>query len=203
LLLYWLLGWGEVMWMEAIPVWLIQKPEDGGLGFGTDGIGTVFSIVAIIVIIYNILLYAKISTIVGGPLYMYRYSAAIYMVLISITPFINAFTFLSAIWVKIIIIIHFSFLDIVGSSLFTSVFQLIANAVPKSQLGSLNGVSQSGVALMRSFSPVISTTLISWTLTNGLPFPLDYHFTFFILSLNVLIYLCISFVTPKSINNRI
>jgi MFS family permease len=56
---------------------------------------------------------------------------------------------------------------------------LIANGTRKSQLGALNGVAQSGVALMRATGPVLAGTFFAWSIEPSRNFP---YFVFLVMA---------------------
>ncbi|EDR23601.1 hypothetical protein EDI_305060 [Entamoeba dispar SAW760] len=81
---------------------------------------------------------------------------------------------------------------------FASVMAMIANSVTSDLLGTLNGLSQSLVALFRLFAPLISSPLIAWSFTQKFPF--NAHFTFFVMAVVPLINFLLLLLIPKSIN---
>jgi hypothetical protein len=63
-------------------------------------------------------------------------------------------------------------------------------------VGLVNGVAQCLACSARAVGPALGGTLWSWSLLNGLPFPLDYHFIFlFLASLSVLAFLQARFIS--------
>ncbi len=77
---------------------------------------------------------------------------------------------------------------------------LVANSTRKSQLGTLNGVAQSGVALMRATGPILGGIVFAWSLEPGHVFPLDVFCAFFLMAFCTLLLLCYSFLLPMELN---
>jgi apolipoprotein N-acyltransferase len=67
-------------------------------------------------------------------------------------------------------------------------------------MGTVNGYGQSLVAMLRLFGPFSGSSLLSWSITNGLGFPLDHHFMFYVVSALLLLILGLSFLLPTTIN---
>jgi hypothetical protein len=67
-------------------------------------------------------------------------------------------------------------------------------------MGTVNGYGQSLVAMLRLFGPFSGSSLLSWSLTNNLGFPFDYHFMFFVVSSLLMLLLGLSFLLPNTIN---
>ncbi len=77
---------------------------------------------------------------------------------------------------------------------------LIANATRKSQLGALNGVAQSGVALMRATGPVLAGTLFAWSIEPGRSFPFNSFFIFLVMAVLTLFLFGFSLVLPAELD---
>jgi len=56
----------------------------------------------------------------------------------------------------------------------------INSVVQQEMLGSANGMALSIVALIRSLGPLTAGTLFGWSLNNGLGFPFNYYFAYFL-----------------------
>jgi hypothetical protein len=85
---------------------------------------------------------------------------------------------------------------------FTCLMVMINNSAVIKVRGSVNGISQSLVALSRALGPTVGSLLFAWSENNGLPWPLNYHLVFmlcFIASIGLVLF---SFVLPKSIEKK-
>jgi MFS family permease len=85
---------------------------------------------------------------------------------------------------------------------FVSLFILIGNSSLPETRGSVNGISQSLVAIGRSVGPVLGSILFAWSESNGRGWPLDYHFVFNLCAVFGILLIFISFLLPKSIEKK-
>lgn len=83
---------------------------------------------------------------------------------------------------------------------FAPVLVLIANATRKSQLGALNGVAQSGVALVRAAGPVLAGTLFAWSIEPGRSFPFNSFFVFIVMAFLTLLLFFYSFLLSPELD---
>lgn len=74
---------------------------------------------------------------------------------------------------------------------------MINNAAPKNKMGAANGTAQTFEAFCRGIGPIIAGGLYSWSLSNALPYPFDFHFVGNFMALLALVAFCISFVPNK------
>lgn len=86
------------------------------------------------------------------------------------------------------------------STAFASVMTLIANSVCKAQLGEVNGIAQTGVALVRSMGPAIGAPLFAWSVSNGRPFPFNVWLCFLFQAVLLCGVLAFSFWLSPSLN---
>jgi MFS family permease len=79
---------------------------------------------------------------------------------------------------------------------------MVSNSITSESRGALNGTGQTLGSLGRMLGPVYAGIIFSWSLENGLPFPVDYHFLFLLLGLTVFIIFLVSLLVPTSIDQR-
>eukprot|EP00936_MAST-01D_sp_MAST-1D-sp1_P002168 g2168.t1 len=71
-----------------------------------------------------------------------------------------------------------SIVQLIQSSMFTANFSIINNSVVTAKRGSVNGLAMGIASLFKATGPMGGTALFAWSLTNGLPSPLDVHFCY-------------------------
>ena len=71
-----------------------------------------------------------------------------------------------------------SAVQLIQSSMFTANFSIINNSVVTAQRGSVNGLAMGIASFFKATGPMAGTALFAWSLTNGLPSPLDVHFCY-------------------------
>ncbi|XP_070559102.1 uncharacterized protein [Ptychodera flava] len=85
---------------------------------------------------------------------------------------------------------------------FVSSTIIIGNSCLPKDKGTVYGVAQSMTAAFRSLGPPAGGNFFAWTEDNGLPWPLDYHLTFYLLFVLLNVGCGICFLLPNSINKK-
>ncbi|XP_066285071.1 uncharacterized protein [Branchiostoma lanceolatum] len=99
------------------------------------------------------------------------------------------------------VVVFTTALVIVGRvSSFTAIMVMVGNSAMPYFRGTVNGISQSLVALARLLGPIVGGNLFAWTTENGLPWPLNFHLAFYLAALVNVIILCLTLTLPDSIN---
>eukprot|EP01080_Neovahlkampfia_damariscottae_P007124 gene7124-11287_t len=84
-----------------------------------------------------------------------------------------------------------------NSMMFTSAILMVNNCVPKEDLGKLNGIAQSFVALTRAIGPSIATPIFALSISNNMPYPFDVHLIFYLAAFISLIVFPLTFLLPN------
>ena len=88
-----------------------------------------------------------------------------------------------------------------GPSLFAA-SALLANNASAKNVGAVNGLLTSCMALVRAVGPAIGGTVLSWSQGNGLPWPFDYHFVFNVMGVLLLGLVFMAYVLPTNADIR-
>ena len=83
--------------------------------------------------------------------------------------------------------------------MFAPIMAMISNSVTPDRMGTMNGLGQSIVSILRVLAPLIGSPLIAWSFGNTFPF--DVHFPFFVLGGCSLGMFLIMLLFPKSLNS--
>ena len=86
---------------------------------------------------------------------------------------------------------------------YTSIFVIISNVVSSRDMGKANGMGQSAASLARGVGPALASVAFAWSLTNGLPFPLNSYFIYLVIVTLAVTTLAISATLPKSVNRSV
>jgi hypothetical protein len=191
--LYTLLAFVYIVHNEVFSLWVIVPVDKGGLGFHTGQIGLLLGIGGGVLIVFQTFIYPfavrKIGVVrafqigtFGGTFIFFLYPLT--------SNFADTGDNINWIlWTSLILVIAVK--TCCGGFSFSSIFVLVSNCAPGSQAGAANGLNQSSAALARAVGPAIGGALFAWSNENGLPFPLDYHLVFNMLSLiSFVIFLC-------------
>ncbi|XP_006819021.1 uncharacterized protein LOC102803972, partial [Saccoglossus kowalevskii] len=104
------------------------------------------------------------------------------------------------VWAVLVVFITAS--TISRMTAFVSMNVLVGNACLAKDKGTVYGVAQSLTALVRSTAPAVGGNIFAWSEHNDLPWPFDYHLTFYLLSV-ILIFTCfVSCLLPTSVNKK-
>eukprot|EP00058_Branchiostoma_floridae_P009004 XP_002594492.1 hypothetical protein BRAFLDRAFT_124963 [Branchiostoma floridae] len=102
------------------------------------------------------------------------------------------------VWAVVVFTTAFGIVGRVSS--FTAIMVMVGNSAMPYFRGTVNGISQSFVALARLLGPIVGGNLFAWTTENGLPWPLNFHLVFYLAVLIDVIILCLTLLLPDSIN---
>jgi MFS family permease len=190
-LAYVFLGFVFVLYEEAMPLFLAAT--NGGMGMMTAQIGLFQSILGGVFLVTTFF-YRYIPERIGL-LKTHRLGLLMSVPLMVVTP-LTAWVVkqpTAVVWTVMVVLcvawgitgacVSFRFLfslkSFADNLSFAPIMVLIANGTRKSQLGALNGVAQSGVALMRATGPVLAGTLFAWSIEPSRNFP---YFVFLIMA---------------------
>ncbi|BFU24680.1 transporter, major facilitator family protein [Entamoeba histolytica HM-1:IMSS-B] len=194
---YSIISVGAAMLLTVIPLLMMASIEVGGFGWETSQIGT-FNMISAVGIICTQLFIYRPTVKLFGPLWTNRIGSLGNLILYNIPPCIYYLYPYGNVALWIGLGAFGIMVNITTQFCFASVMAMIANSVKNDLLGTLNGLSQSLVALFRLFAPLISSPLIAWSFTQKFPF--NAHFTFFVLAVIPFINFLLLLLIPKSIN---
>jgi sugar phosphate permease len=199
-LCYAILGFLWVIFEEVFPLWSINDVQYGGIGFTQSDIGIIQSIGGVFTLLFQIFMYpvlAKRWSVLGT----FRYGILIGLPGFLLMPEVVFLVGMPS-WVLYAVMVFLIILLQASSEMtFVSVFILISNSAHPHNMGAVNGLGQSLVSMLRTFGPFTGSAVLSWSMTNGLYFPLDDHLMFIIVSLLLLVIFGLSFLLPTSINH--
>ncbi|KAJ9056615.1 hypothetical protein DSO57_1031170 [Entomophthora muscae] len=173
----------QVMCEELFPFWASTAVKDGGLGFNSSDIGMLGSIMGAVLVLIQMFVFVKLKERFGT-LNLLCGGYLLYVPLYFCMPLVRTVlvgNHLQLAWALLLLLNAIkTFCSVLG---FTTTNILLPESCPnKATLGTINGISNSLASLMRGIGPYICGVVYSWSLSSNLPFPLDYHFTFFLIS---------------------
>ena len=182
---------------ELMPLWLVLKVEDGGLGFVQRQIGIMNAISFVFLLLWSLIFVPRIINRYGC-VSTFRCCVIIGALPIVLTPAVNYVASYRALtWLCLIFVYvwrHSCF-----QAVFASLTMMGNNSVSQSNRGRLNGISQSGVSLTRAIGPVVGTSLFSLSLSVNV-FPMNVYFMYFVLTVIYLSLYLWTIKLPKTIN---
>ncbi|GAA5798147.1 hypothetical protein HPULCUR_003547 [Helicostylum pulchrum] len=82
---------------------------------------------------------------------------------------------------------------------FTGLTIMVSTSATSEVLGTVNGISQSCLSLVRALAPTLGGTLWSYSLKDGNSFPFDHHFVYYLIGIMAGISFIFSFLIPNSV----
>ena len=198
--LYTIISFVYIQFDELFALWSRLPIQEGGLEFDSSTMGKAYSIGGISLFVYQMFLFSPIERYLGT---LRTFQTGL---LFSLPAFILLPTAslvrenTNLVWA--IIGISHILRACAGVQAFTAVFLMVNNSITAESRGGLNGLGQTLGSLGRMAGPVFAGILFSWSLENGMRFPLDYHFVFILLSMVVFGAFLLSLIMDRSIDQR-
>jgi len=203
-------GFSSCAYSEVFPLWTLLPVSQGGLGFSSDDIGTASTIGGITILMFNLLLYFRIVGKIGL-VRTFRYGSLLLVFIYMCYPEVPNFTISGKHYPdQFFLPPQFAMWMLLGFCLvsfwcarqmqFTSITQLVSNSILPNQMGAVNGMAQSLIALTRLFAPPMASTMLAWSVTHGNGFLVSTRFVFYFLSITSVLTWVLSFWLPISLN---
>ena len=157
------------------PLWCLAPVESGGLAVGTGTIGAVGAATGVALALYQFCVFSRISR-QFALVDIFRCSAYMCTPLFLVFPAVARAKSHTARLIFLVCVN--SAVQLIQSSMFTANFSIINNSVVTAQRGSVNGLAMGIASFFKATGPMAGTALFAWSLTNGLPSPLDVHFCY-------------------------
>jgi len=199
-LIYGLLAFSTIGFDEIFSVWVVTSVRLGGLSFTSEQIATTYLIAGVAVLGAQLVAPTIIDRF--GPLLTYRVAAFYFGMFTCLFPFLNLFTSSGKTLMMVGACIIFLFRNACSILCFTSLFLLVNHSTDSDLIGTANGLAQSTASLFRGIGPLSGGFMLSWSLSNGLDFPFDHYFTFFIFAFGFFLTSIVSCFLPQSIDSR-
>jgi MFS family permease len=183
---------------EIFPLWLLATKESGGMEFGLAAIGSIQSITGLVLLLYQSFLFPKIAKKVL-PVQLWSRSGILLFPLIVAMPFLALLSHHTEISFVLSAVLR-SVQIVLDMTMFTCSFLLINNSCDGDKRGAANGLAMSVASVFKSVGPIVGGVIFAWSATNGLAFPLDHHFSFFLVAVLTLMESYFISKMPKHLN---
>ncbi|KAH7345487.1 major facilitator superfamily domain-containing protein [Rhizoctonia solani] len=172
------LAFSDIAYLSLLPVVFAVSVKDGGLNFSPRTIGLILGLQGIVTGLFQVLFFAPLHRRFGNKkLYVMGYLC--YSLLILSLPVMHAFAVLEmrrAIWIVLGLLILFScpaFMTFSCMAIYVN-----SSAPSKDSLGTLNGISQTIICIIRAIGPITATSLFSLSVRENI---LGGHFVYALL----------------------
>lgn len=165
---YGFLAFSDITYLGLLPIVFAVSVDNGGLGLSPRAIGLILGLQGIITGTFQVLFFAPIHKRFGNKkVYLAGYCA--YSLLILSLPIMHTLALYNmkrTLWV--VIILHL-LLSCPAFMAFSCIAIFVSSSAPsKSSLGTLNGISQTTVSIIRAIGPAGATSLFALSVDKGL-----------------------------------
>jgi MFS family permease len=168
--------------MSLIPFWIASKYEDGGLDFKYHDISDIFLYLMLPQIILQIFLYPAIQK-KRGDFWLLTRGHFAHLPLFFMLPYAHSFG-RGALLPQKVWITFWLFTRNLASFMNFAVLQRYGNEVISSQnRGKMNGIQITFSSAFQICGTFLGGWLLTWSETNTLSYPFNYHFVFIIMTL--------------------
>eukprot|EP00055_Hartaetosiga_balthica_P015297 m.89190 g.89190 ORF g.89190 m.89190 type:complete len:576 (-) comp8827_c0_seq1:107-1834(-) len=220
--IYGLLALGHIVVQEVVPLYFLTSAAEHGLNFNATDMGQMLLYAAPAQILSQVFLFPYFSTKYGYKR-VYQYGLAAYLIGLILTPEIhrfspprpgndlalhrsssdnNTYLFSSAHYI-ILPSVLFALANAAAAMSFTATFVLISNSSPAHERGAANGVGQTYASLGRIIGPLLGGWLFAWSERNGMNWPFDFHFVWYVVSVIIITGIWICSRLPDAVNHKL
>jgi MFS family permease len=187
---------------EIFTLWVVTSPADGGLAYTTQQIGTSIMICGMIATVLQLTLYPA-ATDYLGVLWVHRYGGLAFALSSIFIPMLSLGVHnRPAIVTMIFVVLALTLQAIAANWYLVSTFVLISNSCYRHQLATVNGIGQTCASIGRLCGPYLGSVLFAWSETNGLSWPFNQYFVFYLLALLSMLIYQYSLLLPRTIQRR-
>uniref|UniRef100_A0A7S3NHC2 Major facilitator superfamily (MFS) profile domain-containing protein n=1 Tax=Aureoumbra lagunensis TaxID=44058 RepID=A0A7S3NHC2_9STRA len=185
----------------CFPLWAEAPISVGGLALGSHQVGILLAICGIFIVPGQLFLYAPLDARLGTTAIM-KYGVEICIPLLAVMPLANLFSSPESrsslwIWLGLTKVARL----FVAEFVFTAQGIVSNNAVPNNIRGSFLGIQATICAVARIVGPILIGPLFAWSIqTPDRSFPLNYWFSFILITTGTFISLFAVLQMPKSLD---
>lgn len=167
---------------ELIPFWVAAKYSDGGLDFDYHDISHIYLYLTGPQLVLQIFLYPYLQK-GKGDFWLLTVGHLTHIPMFFLLPYGNWFGY-HAYFAEKSWIIFWLFVRNVASFMNFSALQRFTNdCIAADKRGKINGFQITFSSLLQTLGPVLGGYILSWSMSNGLPYPFNYHFVFLLMVL--------------------
>jgi hypothetical protein len=184
---------------EIMPVWVVNSLEDHGFMMDTTQVGVLLALVAPFQIYFQFVVYPYYAPKLGF-INMFRVCALVYGGVIFLLPFCAYVNHMPSYVTWPILIVAMAVTNCSRIGAFTCIYAFLSNSCHKQVRASVNAVGQVASSAGRMLGPSLTNYVFAWSLTNGMPFPLNFHTAFVMLAAMCLLTWIMSRKFDESLN---
>mmetsp|Transcript_29208 Transcript_29208/g.58294 ORF Transcript_29208/g.58294 Transcript_29208/m.58294 type:complete len:559 (-) Transcript_29208:23-1699(-) len=200
--LYGLAAFVVVIVNEIFTLWIVTSVSDGGLDYNTQQIGTAIMICGAFAIILQLTVYPTAVEKLGV-LAVHRYGGLMFAVNSVFIPTLGIGAADRSPTATLALVVLVLTVQAVAVNWYLiSTFVLISNSCYSHQLATVNGIGQTCASIGRLSGPYLGSVLFAWSETNGLEWPFNQYFVFYVSAILAVMIYQYSLYLPRSIQRR-
>jgi hypothetical protein len=170
----------QTLFLEIMPLWCWSSTSNGGLLFDPHQIGILLTLSNLSLILFSRRLCEHLSTS-KGLRWVVVCSCICLVPLCILMPFQSLLLPMKYVtWVSLMVSCTVS--GYINYQIFNAQFLLLNNTVERARRGRINGIGMSIGSISKASGPFVGGPLFALSSTAGLPYPLNYTFTFNLLA---------------------
>ncbi|XP_067685409.1 uncharacterized protein [Haliotis asinina] len=185
---------------DVFNVWASTETRLDGLGFSTDKIGTVLSMVGIPLLLLLIFIFSTLERHFGIKK-TYIICAFIMMVSVTACPVLHLLSDRpKVLWPVMLLILIPE--RLCASCCFSATALFINNSVTPDNAGAVNGIGMTFTAIARTLAPAMGGSVFAWTVSRGSGPPFDVSFAFFLFGVVFWVTILMCLMLPERLNRQ-
>ncbi|CAO3614052.1 unnamed protein product [Mucor hiemalis] len=203
IIVYSTFGFHSMVFDEVLPLYSTAPSYAGGLGITPSDFAKVLSILGVLQLFLQFGVYPRVNRILPT-LALVQIGFVMYMPIYILFPELTALKDLlgsSDNWTFKLIYLFVLIVRFAGNCLtYTGLGIMVSTSASPEILGTVNGICQSSLSLVRALGPTFGGTLWSYSLKDHHSYPFDHHFVYYVIFILNLFSLFQSFSIPKSVS---
>jgi len=167
---------------ELIPFWVAARYEDGGLGFNYKDISHVYLYLTGPQLVLQIFLYPLLQK-GRGDFWLLTMGHLAHIPMFLLLPYGHWFPYDARLTQKTWIIFWLFVRNVASFMNFAALQRFTNDAIAADKRGKINGFQVTFSSLLQTTGPILGGAVLSWSMSNGLTYPFNYHFVFILMVL--------------------
>ena len=190
----------EYAYITLVPVWLETPRSSFGRNYNSNDVSNILIISGVLTAVANYTVLGKINSMMNPKVGLATWITLV-VVVVAITPSLTFVKNDNTFYICYLVVdILF---NVFQSGGYTPNQIMLQNSVPTEALAMMWSFCTLITRLMEGFMSNAFTSLFTWSIQNGYGFPLDYHFSFYCLSIMFIISYVPSILIRSDIQSRL
>mmetsp|Transcript_17738 Transcript_17738/g.34975 ORF Transcript_17738/g.34975 Transcript_17738/m.34975 type:complete len:589 (-) Transcript_17738:202-1968(-) len=189
-----------IFFTELFPLWLMAKSEVGGFAFDAKTIGGTISFSAILLLLFQILIFPSLGKIFTKPREFLRAMLVLSIFYFFLSPILGVVDWPNRTFLLVVLVIHRGIGNILNIVCFTQCNIMPNNSCGVHERATVNGLVMGIASVYKALGPLCAGFTFAWSINNGMGFPLNFSFSFSILGTLCAIAALYTYSLPEELN---